>query len=134
MAKYQTDNWRYNIRKSKLISDNRLGIFLDQIAQHGRVGQALRAAGICDMVVLDRKKVDDEFAAAYRLAKLAYASKVEAEAYKQILGIDENGRKIFSTNTLLQMELKRTNPEYRDTGGVESHPNLCSVRIIPREK
>lgn len=134
--------WRLAIRDAmREPNEEKLGIFLLEIAENGRLGEALVKAGIGDTVVYDRCKKDPDFKAAYDRAKLLFASKVEGIAFDQINGVEEKKytkegeeyiRKVFPSNPLLQMLLKRVNKAYIDRKEIDIEVKVGGNLVVPR--
>ncbi len=134
--------WRLAIRDAmREPNEEKLGIFLGEIANNGRFGEALVKAKISDTTVYDRSKKDPDFKAAYDKAKLIYASKVEGEAWNQITGIDETKfdkegkkytRKVFPSNPLLQMLLKKVDKGYIDRKEIDVDVTVGGSLVVPR--
>lgn len=130
--------YRERFLSNSVFDDSRKAIFLDFIAENGRVTDACRAAGVSSSTVRRHVEMDPDFAEAYDHAKQAYADYVTSVVERRALdGTREPimggrfkdqvvGHKVVYETPLTIMHAKRYVPEYRDrqqvdvsvTGGV----------------
>ena len=64
-------------------TDTELQLYLDDLARHGNVTKAARAAGMRLKTVLQYRKADKDFAEAEELAQQEAADVLEAEAWRR---------------------------------------------------
>ena len=119
-------NWRELMQDSRIkFDDEAKQIYLREIAEHGRKGDACLAAGITDQTVRKHLDIDPEFATAADVATEAYRDKFVKHAMKLATkGVtsktyDGKTGKLTSKTIrypipLIQMELKRVDHSYRE--------------------
>jgi hypothetical protein len=127
------NDWRKKLQLSKVaFDDHKKGIYLAHLAKHGRKMQACLAAGVSRETVARHIEADPEFLAARQEALDQYTDKVQELAWKlmsggvskPLIGVDKGTsfvvayEKLFATN-LLAMEMRKTNPEYKDRSEVD---------------
>lgn len=124
-------NWRKRIQASKLkFDDTAKGIFLNVLAKTGRRTEAANAAGVHLKTILDHRNVDPEFEDAFQEALGRYADTVHVLALKLMNGVKKpivGGKdkdeiithEIVHATNLLAMEMRRTNPEYKEKTELE---------------
>lgn len=133
-----TASYRERYLAVSVFDETRKNIFLDFIAEHGRVMDACKAAGVSSSTVRKHVDTDPEFAEAYDHAKQEYADYVTSVVERRAMeGTKEPimggrfkdeivGHKIVYETPLTIMHAKRYVPEYRErqqvdvavTGGV----------------
>lgn len=130
-ARTDFSNWRKKLQAAKVkFDDVQKGIFLNTYAKTGRKQQAASAAGTTLETVNRHRETDTEFANAYDEATLAYQDKVHTLAYKLMDGIREPivggkdkdqivAHKLVHATNLLAMEMRRSNPEYKERQELE---------------
>lgn len=110
--------------------------FLDAIAKHGNVGTACAIAKITRQTVYFRRKNSSEFEQAWEDALASYRDSIREEIRRRAIDgylepVFHNGKKIASirkkSDTLLIVEAKRVDPEYRERyrhehGGLDGKP------------
>ena len=125
-------NWRKQLQQNRIkFDDDAKEVFLGEFEQHGRIGTAAKAAGVCIQTVRDHIKNDTDFGEAYAEAKMAYRDKVHETAYNvAVEGTDEPiiggknkdrvvaHKRVYATNILLA-ELKRVDPDYKERSEVD---------------
>jgi hypothetical protein len=124
-------DWRRKLQLSKVkFDDTQKGIYLNHLRQFGRKMQAALAAGVSADCVLRHIEVDAEFAAAREEAMAQYSDRVQQLAWKlmngvekPIIGVDKGtsfviGKEMIHATNLLAMEMKKTNPEYKERSEV----------------
>lgn len=140
----ETGEWRTVIRMSRRKFDNDVarGVFLQQYARWGRIGEAAAAAGVSTQTVRKAMEDDEDFAAAVMIAEEAYREKLIAHhqdlvfngTEKVTYGKDGN---VVSTEQiypirLIELELKKHDKGYRDRQEVDiTHKG--GVLIAPAE-
>ncbi len=136
-------NWRVKLMASRIkFDDERKKIFLEHFSKTSRVGEACQVAGVNNQTVLYHYKNDPDFAESYEAAKLKYRDSLQALAEDLIFnGVEKpiiggrNKDMIIATTIdypipLLQMELKRVDPDYKDRQVVEN-VGSGAVVLIP---
>jgi len=133
--------WRQEQERQKKFDDVQKGIFLEEIAKHSRVGHAAQKADITPTTFREHLKDDKAFAKAYDAAREYYASHIHEEAHNQFVNgvktqkITKSGEKFedlqFPSNPMMQMELKRTNAEYKDKVEVDLNVKGSGVLMVP---
>lgn len=125
-------NWRQRMRTKDLkLDDRQKAIFFEHYAETGMLFNSAYIVGVCVQCIKNHIKVDPEFAEAFEDAKARYRDRVErvAELVAQegvlepIVGGKDKDRvvahkRVYATN-ILAMQLKRSNPEYRDQQTVD---------------
>ncbi len=117
-------------------TDTELQTYLDELAVHGNVSKAARAAGMRLKTVLQYRKADEQFAEAEELAQQEAADALEDIAYLRATGqakvrvFDKEGAEIGSkeipgSDSLLTLLLKGAKPDkYADRSKSEiSNPD-----------
>ncbi len=135
--------WRKQLQASKItFDDNRKGIYLNHLRQYGRKMQACRAAGVALNTVADHIANDPDFALAREQALADYADIVQQLAWKLMEGVkkpivggkDKNEiitHEIVHATNLLAMEMKKTNPEYKDRQEIDVNNKGGGVLVVP---
>lgn len=136
-------NWRVKLQKHRIkFDDDAKERFLDMFSKTSRVMMSADAAGISLQTVRDHIKNDPDFAEAYEEAKERYRDRCHEQADKLMFeGVDQpllGGKdkdQIITYVTkysegLLQMELKRVDPSYKDRSEIE-HKGGGGVLIAP---
>lgn len=138
-----TSNWREKMQMAKVKFDDRAKMrYLDHLAKTGRKGHAAAAAGVCPNCVNEHRKKDPAFNEAVDIALQMYADDVHALAVKLMNGVDEPiiggkekdkivGHKRVHATNLVAMELKRTNPEYRDRQEIDIKGGGVGALVVP---
>ena len=125
-------NWRAMVRTSKVkLTDEQKDVFLTEYAQTARIAASAFAAGVCVQAIHNHAKNDPEFMEAWVNAKQVYADTIRRHAhYVAVEGTDEpliGGqfkdqivayKRTYATN-ILAMEMRRTDPEYKDRAEVD---------------
>ena len=140
----ETGEWRAVVRMSRRKFDNDVarGVFLQQYARWGRIGEAAAAAGVSTQTVRKAMEDDEDFAEAVMIAEEAYREKLIAHhqdlvfngTTKETYGKDGQ---LVSTEQiypirLIELELKKHDKGYRDRQEVElTHKG--GVLIAPAE-
>ncbi len=118
-------NWRKKLQTSRIkFDDEAKEIFLAAFAEHGRKFDAAMAAGVGTLTVSNHCKNDPDFAQAYDEAKAEYRDKFVSKvigqlAYEGVLIERKIGKNVIETKRdypirLIELELKRVDPTYRD--------------------
>lgn len=125
-------NWRQRMRTKDLkLDDRQKARFFEYFAESGQLFNSAYRIDVCVQCIKNHIKADPEFAEAFEDAKARYRDKIErvAELVAQegvlepLIGGKNKDRvvatkRVYATN-ILAMQLKRTNPEYRDQQAVE---------------
>lgn len=138
--------WRRKVREARIkLDDVAKEIFLAHYAQNGRYAHAADAADVSCQCVDNHLKDDPEFAEAFEEAKARYRDTFLTHARDLMMGIKEPivggkerneivGHKVIYPIPLIQMEMRRVEPEYKDksevdmkvAGGVLVAPAQCT--------
>jgi hypothetical protein len=138
-------NWRKKLQASKLkFDDVQKQVYLKHLAQFGRKQHACKAAGVCFETVAKHIENDAEFASAREAAMQDYADAVQQLAYrlmngtkKPIIGVDKGtsfiiGHELVHATNLLAMEMKKTNPAYKERSEVDLNGGTVGgVLLVP---
>ena len=102
-------------------TDTELQTYLDDLARHGNVTKAARAAGMRLKTVLQYRKADKDFAEAEELAQQEAADTLEAEAWRRAHdGVEQavfdkegrvTGHKVTYSDSLMTLLLKGAKPD-----------------------
>lgn len=135
--------WRTKLQASKIkFDDTQKGIYLNHLRQFGRKQQACAAAGVGLDTVARHIENDPEFANAREEALAAYADVVQQLAWKLMSGVkkpivggqfkDEiiTHELVHATN-LLAMEMRKTDPAYKDRSEVDMNHKGGGVLVAP---
>lgn len=129
-VKADQTTWRRKLQQSKIkFDDDQKAIYLAELAKNAIKSAAAKAAGVCIQTVGDHRANDDEFAQRESDAIDAYREKLlnhhqnllfEGEITKKY---DKDGNEIEVKHTypirLIELELKRHEPSYRDKQQIE---------------
>ncbi len=119
-------NWRRQLMTARIkFDDDAKEIFLAKYAEHGRKKDAATAAGVSALTVSNHCKNDPDFAQAFDEAQAEYRDKFVAKAigelaYEGVLveRLDKDGNVTETKRDypirLIELELKRIDPTYRD--------------------
>jgi len=135
-----------NVTGHKLVSDtHKFGIeekqiVIRQLADHGRIGAAARAAGVTIKTVKRHVKDDSNFAECVTEALEVYKDRLLAHHQKLVFegeekrSYDREGN-LISIETrypvrLIELELKKHDPGYRDKQEI-SHEHRGGVMVVP---
>ena len=128
-------NWRKEIQASKLkFDDTAKGVFLNVLGKTGRRQQAADAAGVCLHTVNAHREDDPEFERAYQRALGKWADTIHTLAIKLANGVKKPiiggkdkdqivAHELVHATNLLAMEMKRTNPEYKERSEIDLNAN-----------
>lgn len=128
--------------RRKTVTEAKLNAFLQKFAETGIKSQAADYADL-HVKMIDTLQVEDEaFAEAFEIAKAKYKEKVLAHHQNLLFNgtvkrnYDRNGDLISEETVypikLIEMELKKVDPEYRDRQEI-THKNGGGVMIAPAE-
>lgn len=144
-AKLNQENFRTKLQAAKVkFDDKQKTVYLNHLAKTGRKAMSAKAAGVCLQTVLDHRENDPEFNEAVENALAMYADKVHQLAERLMEGVDEpiiGGKdkdaivafkKVHATN-LVAMELRRTNPEYKERQEIDLK-SAGGVLVAPADK
>lgn len=145
VAEADKNDWRGKSRIKPSKFDDRLkSIFLNVYAETNRVMEALKIVEIDHGTLQYHLERDEEFAAGYEDAKRKYRDKIHRHATELMLQGTEvpiiggkNKDQIVAKYKnypipLLQMELKRVDPDYKDRQEID-HKNGGGVVVIPND-
>jgi hypothetical protein len=137
-------NWRTKLMTNRIkFDDAAKRTFLEHFAKTNRLMEACAVAGVTRHCVHDHQRNDPDFAEAYEDAKQRYRDSLHQHAEDLIFnGVEKpviGGRNkdiIIATTVeypipLLQMELKRVDPDYKDRQVVENTGGGSGVVLIP---
>ena len=137
-------NWRQNLQQARIkFDDVQKDIYLMELADHGLKGRSGRSAGVCMQTIQDHREIDPEFQMSEQEAMSKYRDKVVAHAndlalngVKTVRIIDERERveKIEYPIRLIELELKRVEPEYREKQPMDINPVGTGVLLAPADK
>ena len=136
-------NWRVNMQEGRIkFDDARKKVFLEHFGKTNRLLESATVAGVSRATVKKHYDNDPNFAEGYNNAQQQYADSLHAFAEdliyngveKPVIG-GKNKDTILATTIeypipLLQMELKRLNPDYKDRQVVEN-TGTGAVILIP---
>lgn len=137
-------NWRLQLQASRIkFDDDQKKVYLDQLAKHGLKGRAAKEAGVSMQSVRNHAENDPDFAEARDLAVEAYRDKFvdhattlafEGEVHRQY---DKDGnllseKRVFPVR-LIELELKRVEPAYRDKQTIDLTTQGGGVLVAPAE-
>lgn len=138
----ETGEWRSRLRLSrrKFDNDHVKGIFLEEYAKWGRIGEAAAAAGVTTQTVRKAIEDDEDFAEMLLVAEENYRTKLIAHQQNLVFNgqlrktYDRNGNLVSEETIypirLIELELKAHDSRYRDKQQVEvSHSG--GVLIAP---
>lgn len=139
-------NWRVKLRAQSIkFDDEQKETYLVAISEHGRRTDAARSANVCPQTVANHLKNDPDFARAFDNAIGEYRDKVRGVAQKLALeGVEEPiiggqfkdtvvaTKLVYATN-ILAMEMRRTDPEYRDKQTEAVTDEAQGVLVAPAE-
>lgn len=124
-VKADQTNWRTKLQQSRIkFDDDQKETYLLKYAEHGLKGRAAKEAGVCLQTVNNHIDNDPDFAAAVEAAQAEYRDKVVDHSTDLAL----NGIEVKKYNKdgdlieerrdypirLIELELKRVEPGYRD--------------------
>ena len=137
-------NWREKLMHNRIkFCDDKKRKFLERFALTGRLMQSCDYAGVTRHCVHNHQKNDPDFAEEYENAKQKYAETLHDFASdlifngveKPIIGGKCKDRVVATVVEypipLLQMELRRTNPDYKERSVVENVGGSGGVVLIP---
>lgn len=137
-------NWREKLKKSRIKFDDPMKvIYLAELAKHGMKGTAAEAAGVCPRLVRDHLKNDPDFAEKRDRALEKFRDKVISHHHKLLFegeihktynkDGDLIGEKHVYPIRLIELELKRQEPSYRDKQTIDLHAT-GGVLVAPAEQ
>lgn len=143
LAKSDTSEWRTRMQMAKVKFDDAAKLrYLDHLSKTGRKGHAAAAAGVCPNCVIEHRKNDPIFNEAVEIALQMYADDVHALATKLMNGVKKpilGGKDkdevvayemVYATN-LVAMEMKRTNPEYKERSEIDIKGSGGGALVVP---
>ena len=135
-AKSDMSTWRKKLQASKVtFDDTRKGIYRRKM-------QSARAAGVAASTVLDHYNNDKVFAEAVEEALKEWADEVHQLAWKLMQGVKKpivGGKfkdeiithELVHATNLLAMELKKTDPAYKERSEVDLNNKGGGVLLVP---
>lgn len=143
--KTEQNGWREKSRVNPTkFNDELKSIFLDVFAETNRVMEACDLVKISYYTIKYHLEHDEEFVAAYENAKRRYRDKIHRHATElmlqgtevPIIGGKNKDQVVAKYKNypipLLQMELKRVDPDYKDRQEID-HKNGGGVVVIPND-
>jgi hypothetical protein len=135
--------WRRRMRANRLkFDDAAKATCLERLAEHGLRGRAATEAGVTLKTVHHHLEADPEFAEAYDQALVAYRDKfvdhATTLAYEGVPRVryGKGGEVVEETRDypvrLIELELKRVEPAYRDRPAVD-HTHRGGVMVAPAD-
>jgi hypothetical protein len=121
----ETGEWRTAIRMSRRkMTDEVKAIFLNEYRKWGRMGESAAAAGVSPQTIRKCMEDDEDFAEAMMACEIEYKDKLVSHHQDLVfngtekVSYDRNGQ-VISRETvypirLIEMELKKHDPGYRD--------------------
>lgn len=125
-ARVDQTNWRVKLRQSRIkFDDDQKKIYLEDLAKHGMKARAAKTAGVSRATVLNHIENDEEFSERYDDALQEYRDGFVDHAVHDLAreGVlverfDKDGKLVMTKREypipIIQMELKRIEPAYRD--------------------
>ncbi len=135
--------WRHELQAAKVkFDDDAKQTFLQEYAKSDRLQASAALAGVCLQTVRNHIDNDPDFAEAIKEAKEAYKDRLREHVQDLVFeGVDEPiiggqfkdevvaHKRVYPTN-LIAMEMKKTDPEYRDKHE-HNHNVRGGVLLIP---
>jgi len=143
-VKADQTTWRTKIQQSRIkFDDVQKKIYLEHLARTGLKGRSALVAGVCARTVGTHLENDPDFAEAYEEANDAYRDKFVDHATTlahdgiQVTKYDKDGNVIEERKDypirLIELELKRVEPTYRDKQQIDLNTNHAGVLVAPAE-
>ena len=134
--------WRHQLMTKKIkFDDEQKRIYLEALAEHGLKGRAAEAAGVSMECVRRHTENDPQFAEALGLAMEEYRDKIVDHHRRLVLdGIEvrkynKDGDLIEERRDypirLIELELKRVDPAYRDKQTIDLNATAGGVLVAP---
>ena len=143
-VKADQTNWRKQLQKSRIkFDDDQKDVYLKALAGHGLKGRAAKEAGVCPQTVGDHLANDPDFAAQYAAAVDEYRAKfvdhatslaydgIEVKKYNKDGDLIEE-RRDYPVR-LIELELKRIEPGYRDKQTIDLNATGGGVLVAPAD-
>jgi len=138
-------SWRERFQVAKVVfDDNAKRIYLENLCRTGRKGESAEKAGVTIQTVSSHRANDPDFNSACEHAMSMYADYIHTHALGLMMdGVEKpiiGGRfkdevvaheKEYPTN-LIAMELKRTNPEYKERAEIDMNVK-AGVLVAPAD-
>lgn len=139
----QTGEWRTVIRMSReKFDETAKGIFLEEFAKWGRMGEAASAAGVSTQTVRKHMEEDEDFAEALMIQEEDYRTKLISHHQNLLFNgvtkrrYDKEGNVVEETQEypirLIELELKKHDKGYRDKQQLEIE-HKGGVLVTPAE-
>lgn len=136
--------WRTKLKQSRLkFDDEQKQVYLKALAAHGMKGRSAETAGVCPQTVGLHRENDPDFSAATDAALDAYRDKfvdhATTLAYDGITvrKFNKDGDLIEERQDypirLIELELKRVEPDYRDKQTIDLNTAGGGVLVAPAE-
>ena len=146
-APIDQSNWRRKLQERRVkFDDHRKSLFIEHFSKTSRVMESCRVAGICLATYRKHLENDPEFIEMFEEAKMSYRDRCHAHADMLMFeGVDKpqiGGKfkdeiicyvKEYSV-PLLQMELRRVDPSYKERSEVELNATGGGVLVVPADK
>lgn len=143
-VKADQSTWRRQLQQSRIkFDDDQKGLYLKALAEHGRKGDAARAAGVSQQCVRDHLDNDPDFQEQAEEAMSCYRDRLvghhqtllfEGEIHRRF---NKDGELIEERHVypvrLIELELKRHEPEYRERQTIDLEGAGAGVLVAPAE-
>ena len=138
-------NWRRKLQTSKLkFDDDQKNVYLAEIGEHGMKGRAARKAGVATATVGRHRENDPEFAEREAEALDDYRDRIVSHHRNLLLEgeitrkYSKDGELIEEKHTypirLIELELKRVDPSYREKQQIDLNAQGGGVLVAPADK
>lgn len=136
--------WRKKMQLRRIkFDDQQKKIYIAAMNDHALKGKSAQAANVSMQTVYDHLKNDPDFKQAFHEAIDAHADKIVAHHHKLLLEgeitrkYDKEGNCIEETSKhpirLIELELKRVEPEYRDKQTIDLNATGGGVLVAPAD-
>jgi len=137
-------NWRTKLQKGRIkFDDEQKKIFLAAFAENGLKGRSASAAGVTLQTVSNHQENDPDFAESYDEAVVAYRDKFVDHATNlayngiEVKKFNKDGDVIEKRTDypirLIELELKRVEPAYREKQTIDLNHTGGGVLVAPGE-
>jgi len=137
-------NWRTKLMTSRIkFDDPQKQIYLNALATHGMKGRSAEAAGVSAQLVRDHLENDPEFQEGYASALETYRDRVVEHATNlaldgiEVIKYNKDGdiveRRMDYPIRLIELELKRVDPAFREKQTIDVNQSGGGVLVAPAE-